>query len=132
MVQSIFEEMGGRYERQGEYILPCLTIPPEKEQSIDLFGRRHLDLSLIHILRNVKISKVTTTLSATIQPMLQKTVLPEREHRQSVWNLQSRYFPDTRHWWLLTPMATMNLEISIPTSLSTVCGRQRWKGIMVS
>ena len=32
-----------RYERQGEYILPCLTIPPEKEQSIDLFGRRHLD-----------------------------------------------------------------------------------------
>ena len=43
MVQSIFEEMGGRYERQGEYILPCLTIPPEKEQSIALFGRRHLD-----------------------------------------------------------------------------------------
>ena len=43
MVQSIFEEMGGWYERQGEYILPCLTIPPEKEQPIDLFGRRHLD-----------------------------------------------------------------------------------------
>lgn len=43
MVQSIFEEMGGRYERQGEYILLCLTIPPEKEQPIDLFGRRHLD-----------------------------------------------------------------------------------------
>ena len=43
MVQSIFEEMGGRYERQGEYILPCLTIPPEPEQPIDLFGRRHLD-----------------------------------------------------------------------------------------
>ena len=43
MVQSIFEEMGGRYERQGEYIFPCLTIPPEKEQPIDLFGRRHLD-----------------------------------------------------------------------------------------
>ena len=43
MVQSIFDEMGGRYERQGEYILPCLTIPPEKEQPIDLFGRRHLD-----------------------------------------------------------------------------------------
>ena len=44
MVQPIFEEMGGRYERQGEYILPCLTIPPEKEQSIDLFGRRHLTI----------------------------------------------------------------------------------------
>ena len=44
MVQSIFEEMGGRYERQGEYILPCLTIPPE-EQSIDLFGQQRLGLS---------------------------------------------------------------------------------------
>ena len=43
IVQSIFEEIGGRYERQGEYILPRLTIPPEKEQPIDLFGRRHLD-----------------------------------------------------------------------------------------
>ena len=37
MVQSIFEEMGGRYERQGEYILPCLTIPPEKEQILSGF-----------------------------------------------------------------------------------------------
>lgn len=43
MVKTIFEEMGGRYERQGDYILPCLTLPPEKEQSIGLFGRRHLD-----------------------------------------------------------------------------------------
>ena len=63
-----------------------------------------------------KISKVTTTLSATIQPMLQKTDLPEREHRQSVWNLQSGCFPDIRHWWLLIPIATMNPEISILTS----------------
>ena len=39
MVQSIFEEMGGRYERQGEYILPCLTIPPENQHTIDLYAR---------------------------------------------------------------------------------------------
>jgi len=42
MAKTIFEEMGGRYERQGDYILPCLTVPPEKEQPIGLFGRRHL------------------------------------------------------------------------------------------
>lgn len=42
MAKTIFEEMGGRYERQGDYILPCLTVPPEEEKSIGVFGQRHL------------------------------------------------------------------------------------------
>ena len=43
MAKTIFEEMGGRYEQQGDYILPCLTLPPEEEKTIGVFGRRHLD-----------------------------------------------------------------------------------------
>lgn len=43
MAKSLFEEMGGRYERQGDYFIPCLTVPAEEEQPIGLFGRRHLD-----------------------------------------------------------------------------------------
>ena len=42
MAKSLFEEMGGRYERQGDYILPCLTVPPEEEKPIGVFGQRHL------------------------------------------------------------------------------------------
>lgn len=42
MVKTIFEEMGGIYVRQGDYLIPCLTLPPEKEQPIGLFGQRHL------------------------------------------------------------------------------------------
>ncbi len=42
MTKSIFEEMGGTYEMQGDYLIPCLTLPPEKEQPIGLFGQRHL------------------------------------------------------------------------------------------
>ncbi len=42
MAKTIFEEMGGRYERQGDYILPCLTILPEEEKPIGVFGQRHL------------------------------------------------------------------------------------------
>ena len=37
------EELGGRYERQGDYLIPWLTIPAEKEQPIGTWGRRHLD-----------------------------------------------------------------------------------------
>ena len=42
MTKTIFEEMGGTYVRQGEYLIPCLTLPAEKEQPIGLFGQRHL------------------------------------------------------------------------------------------
>ena len=42
MGKSIFEEMGGRYEQQGDYFIPCLTLPPEKETVIGIWGQRHL------------------------------------------------------------------------------------------
>lgn len=31
MAKTIFEEMGGTYVRQGDYFIPCLTLPAEKE-----------------------------------------------------------------------------------------------------
>lgn len=42
MAKSLFEEMGGRYERQGDYFIPCMTLPAEEEQPIGIWGRRHL------------------------------------------------------------------------------------------
>ncbi|MFR2776706.1 MAG: TnpV protein [Anaerostipes sp.] len=42
MEKTIFEEMGGTYVRQGDHLIPCLTLPAEKEQSLGLFGQRHL------------------------------------------------------------------------------------------
>ncbi len=43
MAKTIFEELGGKYERQGDYLLPCLTVPAEEEQPIGTWGQRHLD-----------------------------------------------------------------------------------------
>lgn len=40
--------MGGRYEKQGDYLIPCLTLPPEEEKPIGLFGQRHLDYQKQH------------------------------------------------------------------------------------
>ena len=31
MAKTIFEKMGGTYVRQGDYFIPCLTLPAEKE-----------------------------------------------------------------------------------------------------
>ena len=43
MAKSLFEELGGRYERQGDYLIPCIALPAEEEQSIGIWGQRHLD-----------------------------------------------------------------------------------------
>ena len=43
MAKSIFEELGGKYERQGDYLIPCIALPAEEEQPIGTWGQRHLD-----------------------------------------------------------------------------------------
>ena len=42
MVKSIFEEMGGTYHEENGYLIPDLTLPPEEEKSIGIWGQRHL------------------------------------------------------------------------------------------
>ncbi len=43
MAKTIFEELGGKYKRQGDYLIPCLTVSTEEEQPIGTWGQRHLD-----------------------------------------------------------------------------------------
>lgn len=43
MNKYIYDENNGLwYELQGEYYLPCLTLPPEEEKLIGILGQRHL------------------------------------------------------------------------------------------
>lgn len=43
MKKTIFEEMGGTYSRHGDYLIPCLALPEEKENKvIGVWGQRHL------------------------------------------------------------------------------------------
>lgn len=41
MTKTIFEEMDGTYVRQGDYLIPCLTLLVEKETVIGIWGQRH-------------------------------------------------------------------------------------------
>ena len=43
MDKYIFDDSNGLwYERQGDYYIPCLTLPAEDELPIGLWGQRHL------------------------------------------------------------------------------------------
>lgn len=40
MEKSLFEQMGGTYTQQGDYVLPNLILPAEN-QPIGIWGQRH-------------------------------------------------------------------------------------------
>ena len=41
-MKTLFEKAGGTYTMQGDYRLPDLELPPEKEQPIGVWGQRRL------------------------------------------------------------------------------------------
>ena len=41
-MKTLFEQAGGTYTMQGDYRLPNLELPPEKEQYIGVWGQRRL------------------------------------------------------------------------------------------
>ncbi len=43
MAKSLFEQLGGTYRKESDYLMPCLTVPAEEEQPISTWGQRHLD-----------------------------------------------------------------------------------------
>ena len=42
MTKTIFEEMDGTYVRQGDYFIPCLTLPAEIQTVIGVWVQQHL------------------------------------------------------------------------------------------
>ena len=60
MAKLIFDEMGGAYVRQGDYLLPCLSLSVEKENKpIGVWGQRHLHYLKQH--RKVLYSNLLTS-----------------------------------------------------------------------
>ena len=41
MEKSLFAQMGGTYEQQGDYMIPYLALPPQEEQPIGIWGQQH-------------------------------------------------------------------------------------------
>lgn len=59
MEKTIFEKMGGTYEQQGDYLIPCLTLPAEEEKPVGIWGQRHLRYLKTH--RKITYMNLLTT-----------------------------------------------------------------------
>ena len=61
---TIFEQLGGTYSRQGDYLLPNLTFPDTKEYAIGKYGhlrqrylKKHRPILYTNLLTSCKLSK---------------------------------------------------------------------------
>lgn len=41
-MKSLYEQFGGTYCKQGDYLIPNLALPKSKENDIGIYGQRHL------------------------------------------------------------------------------------------
>ncbi len=47
-MKSLFEEMGGTYSQQGDYLLPDVKLPPQEERPIGIWGQRRREFLKSH------------------------------------------------------------------------------------
>ena len=47
-MESLFEQLGGTYTRQGDYCLPDVCLPPEEERPIGIYGQRRRVFLKVH------------------------------------------------------------------------------------
>ena len=88
MKKTIFEQMGGTYEQQGDYLIPCLTLPTEEEKPIGIWGQRHLrylkthqKITYTNLLTSGKLNSYLADIDEQVEDMFFRLVkeMAERE-----------------------------------------------------
>ena len=81
MEKTLFEQIGGTYEQQGDYLIPCLALPSEEEKPIGTFGQRHLrylkeyhKIVYVNLLTSGKLNSYLADIDEQAQEMLFRLV----------------------------------------------------------
>lgn len=90
MENRIYDEKNGLwYEKQGDYYLPCLELPEEEQNSIGIWGQRHLRYIKQHkrvfyanLLTSCKLSSYLADVDEQAEDMFSRLVkeLAEKEN----------------------------------------------------
>ncbi len=77
MEKTIFVEIGGTYEQQGDYLIPYLIFPAEEVKSIGIWGQRHLRylreyrrITYANLLTNEKLNSYLADIDKQAEDML--------------------------------------------------------------
>ena len=55
-MKSLFEQMGGTYSQQGDYLIPNITLPKEENQPIGICGQQHRKVLYTNLLTSGKLN----------------------------------------------------------------------------
>ena len=83
MKKSLFDQMGGTYVRQGDYLIPDLTLPLEAEQPIGIWGQRnarhlkqHHKVLYMNLLTSGKLNSYLADIGGQAEDMFSRLVRP--------------------------------------------------------
>ena len=97
MDKYIYDDKNGLwYELQGDYYIPCLILPTEKEQPIGLWGQRHLryikeynQLFYVNLLINGKFNSYLADINEQAEQLLFRLVKQPAEEEGITEELKS-------------------------------------------
>lgn len=97
MGKTIFKQMGGTYLQQGDYLIPCLTLPIEQEtKPIGVWGQRHKRYLKEHklaiyttLLTNDKLNSYLANVDEQAEEMFSRLVKQMAEHEGVTEQLKS-------------------------------------------
>ena len=88
MEKTIFEQMGGTYHEENGYLIPNLTLPPEEEKPIGIWGQRHMRyikkckrLFYVNLLTSGKLNSYLSDINRQAEEMFSRLIkqMAERE-----------------------------------------------------
>ena len=120
-MKSLFEEMGGTYRQEGDYLIPNLALPDEPEYQIGKYGRmrrtylmEHRQLLLNQLVLNGKLFWHLTEIDQAAQHRLD-TMMPQLMKQRGITEeLKSR---DPMRWVAEMNAAKAQVEEVIFTEL---------------
>ena len=85
-MKSLFEQNGGTYRKQGDYLIPNLTLWESDENSIGIYGQRHLNylqehrkLTYINLLTSGKLNAYLADIDNQAQERFELLVTQMKE-----------------------------------------------------
>ena len=98
MENRIYDEKNGLwYEKQGDYFIPCLSIPEEEQKPIGIWGQRHLRYIKRHkrvfytnLLTSCKLNSYLADIDKQAEEMFSRLVKQLAEKRKYNGKAQSR------------------------------------------
>lgn len=95
-MKTIFENSGGSYSQQGDYLLPNLTLPDENQRQIGVWGTRHKRylksnhrVLYYNLLTSCKLDNYLADVEERAQTLFEQTVKSLAEQEQVTEKLKA-------------------------------------------